>query len=631
MRAVWLAALLGLLGAGLSRPASALTLASDPEPDRGTFDYLYTEANEGGSSGGHVAVRFGLWTYHFQNVDGLLVLERERTSDFLHDYALVNNRTVVASRVRVGEDDASRLRAAFDRRLHVQHRQIDVLRALEEDQALLETWARGEAPEVPGLGFFETDAAAPRSAAAEALLARIEATYGSGTLEARRREALTVLESLAQGDPGGWTAEPAIDLETHPAFSLPWSRRYLDAAAGVGAIDVLRAGRGLAPDATVAPDGPRFWLSPPELEALRAAREELETKLVRNAGSLRGDWGRPFLAGLARLLALDASIEARRLVVLDVLPDDSSTLPHSVVANRPEAVAAMLRHGHTDIEGLRELRKAEGLGSERTQARLEALVTRVVELEWSLRERRDLRLQRGRLLPVRPGPSPTPLPARAPDDPRSAADLEAVRARAERVAEGLDRLYDYQLLTRNCVSELFETINHALGDSPEQSEAVLGGYIDGHRDGTFVPFLSAQAVDARYRVVERRVLPSLRELRLEEMRREENDWWVGLRESNTLTAKSYRRGYGDSYFLFFTDDRPLLRPLLGAANLVAATFESLYGIAMAPVDRGETLLSGLEGILVSLPELAFWNIRKGSNDWVAPRPQPLDGLAPTAP
>ena len=35
------------------------------------------------------------------------------------------------------------------------------------------------------------------------------------------------------------------------------------------------------------------------------------------------------------------------------------------------------------------------------------------------------------------------------------------------------------------------------------------------------------------------------------------------------------------------DEQLVLRPLLGAANLVAATFESLYGIAMAPVDRGQ--------------------------------------------
>ena len=31
-----------------------------------TFDYLYIESNEGGSSGGHAAVRLGDDTWHFQ-------------------------------------------------------------------------------------------------------------------------------------------------------------------------------------------------------------------------------------------------------------------------------------------------------------------------------------------------------------------------------------------------------------------------------------------------------------------------------------------------------------------------------------------------------------------------------------
>jgi hypothetical protein len=48
-----------------------------------------------------------------------------------------------------------------------------------------------------------------------------------------------------------------------------------------------------------------------------------------------------------------------------------------------------------------------------------------------------------------------------------------------------------------------------------------------------------------------------------------------------------------------------------------------------PVDRGRTLAAGMKGAFVSLPELAFVNIRKGSNDWIAPEyrslePDPLE-------
>jgi len=117
-------------------------------------------------------------------------------------------------------------------------------------------------------------------------------------------------------------------------------------------------------------------------------------------------------------------------------------------------------------------------------------------------------------------------------------------------------------------------------------------------------------------VVERSVTPSYRESQLREMKLRESPLWVTLREANTLTARAYRRGSRDSFFVFFTDDVVLLRPVFGAVNLFAGVGESLWGIAMLPLDRGRTLLFGLEGTLVSLPELAFQNIRKGSNDWL---------------
>jgi hypothetical protein len=62
-------------------------------------------------------------------------------------------------------------------------------------------------------------------------------------------------------------------------------------------------------------------------------------------------------------------------------------------------------------------------------------------------------------------------------------------------------------------------------------------------------------------------------------------------------------------------------------NLVAALGQSILGIVTAPVDHGYNLQRGLRGTFVSLPELAFANIRKGSNDWI---PKEYRSLAPIA-
>ena len=58
--------------------------------------------------------------------------------------------------------------------------------------------------------------------------------------------------------------------------------------------------------------------------------------------------------------------------------------------------------------------------------------------------------------------------------------------------------------------------------------------------------------------------------------------------------------------------------LRGMALREAATGlgATLVGVATLPFDRGKTLWAGLKGVMFSLPELVFFNIRKGSFDYI---------------
>jgi len=99
-----------------------------------------------------------------------------------------------------------------------------------------------------------------------------------------------------------------------------------------------------------------------------------------------------------------------------------------------------------------------------------------------------------------------------------------------------------------------------------------------------------------------------------------------LRESNVWTSTLYRPREEDGFFVFFTDRTVLLRPVLGAVNLAASAVESGIGLGLAPIDHGRSLGAGLSGVLFSLPELFFVNLRKGSNDYV-----PIDMRPPATP
>jgi hypothetical protein len=200
----------------------------------------------------------------------------------------------------------------------------------------------------------------------------------------------------------------------------------------------------------------------------------------------------------------------------------------------------------------------------------------------------------------------------------------AARSREQAWREALRAAFGYHLVTRNCVTELFATLAAELGE--EGARQVLGGPAEPPGPLRFVPFASYDAVLGSWRVAERWHEPGLRRARLAALYARENDLRVYLREASTLTSTVYRREPGDPFFLFFTDDAALLRPLLGAANLAAALAHSALGVARLPFDRGETLRDGLESAAYSLPELAFVSVRKGTM-----RYGPAESAAPLAP
>ena len=206
--------------------------------------------------------------------------------------------------------------------------------------------------------------------------------------------------------------------------------------------------------------------------------------------------------------------------------------------------------------------------------------------------------------------------------------MEAVTREESGSLTALERDYAYNIVARNCVSEIFREVEIALArgantEDPalirEESIRRLGGHVEMAGSLAFIPRISALVVEDTYAVAERLRFASYRDRQLALMRRDENALWVFLRESNVVTSTLYRAQPSDSIFLFFTDDLVAPRPLFGAVNLVTGLAASAVGLAMLPVDGGEMLWAGLRGALFSLPELVFQNIRKGSFDLPAGR------------
>ncbi len=589
-------------------------------------DFVYADANEGGASGGHSAVRFDDQVFHFEYSPPVVRLRRDYFDGLQYRYTVLDNRSLKIRRVPVTPDTYQLLLDEFTRRYFDQARDLRTHATLVADRQLLEAMQahrRGHVTAAPllldGVGFFFDEAQlsaapsdaerAPAAPILSKLRDRVVQTYGPGFVPQALDQILRELLELDLAAPGV-------------------SDRYRDGIATLLALEVLRDARPLRADGYAGGGAGGPLLDSTELETITVLSSALEASLVRLVHSSRPDRGFPLLVGMARLAALDQTRQTGRWTFLDSFSRDAVVISPAEVARRPAVTRELLEEAAADFATTRARLSAgaldDGSFPEATFAGFEAAGNRMLEITGALNGRRPMRMPFGLGVPSRSAPFPALLVPAVDTEVLAAASALAKERETAHDAK-LRGLYGYNVVTRNCVTEIFRTIDAALvAGAPPGAEARdasirrLGGHVD--VDGTlnFIPAAADEAVRSAYAVSETIELPSYRLARLAQMYRRENPLRVYLRESNTVTSTLYQRNPDDSAFLFFTDDALPIRPILGALNFVTGFGVSAAGLVMVGVDRGDTLWAGLRGMLFSLPELVFFNIRKGSVPY-APR------------
>ncbi len=600
-------ALLALALGGALLPGAALA-------ERGA-DLLYVEPNTGSSSGGHLALRLGGRVYHFQNASGdWLRMARVDADWFTYAYSVLQNRGIRVARVAVDEAAFEALRDGLNQRYLIERKHFAVRDGLARDRALLrqmEETQEDRAPEVPlvlrGAGFF--DPASPGEAPA---LARLR----DAVRRARGPSALADAGAALRAELAALRPPPepalAVDAHRYPVPGALFSERFADRALRAHALSTLDRAPPLRAGVLRALPGPAARLGADERRALESFAERLEGRLAELPHSPRPDWGYPMLLGMARLVAIDTSLRSGRWHVLDAFPDDALALSGASVRGRRDFLSELEADAARSLGASRSAFAAREEPGERAYNDIEDTANHWLDTHRGLAEERDIRLAGERLVPEGRGPVPIALLPRG-----EGLDLPALRERARERAVAFDRAlagaYRYDLLRHNCASELLRALDEAL--PPGAADALLGGRVDPDAALHFVPLVAFRAALEGYREVRESEIPSYRHARLAEMSASENDVVVALRESNTLSSSIYRRNPRDSFFLFFTDGAVWPRPLLGAANLLAGVGETAWGLLRLPVDGGRRLASGAEGLLFSLPELLFVNLRKGSMEY----------------
>lgn len=573
--------------------------ASDVRSAPSSFEFLYAEPNSGAASGGHVALAIGEHVYHFQQVEGgILRLFRIDAARFDHSYRALGNRTLTATNVPVGAAAAEELRWAFETYRQRQDADFDVLDELRRDRSLLERLGQGQGARAAALeasGYFAAEPTAGPADQAESVHAglaavrrvaeRIEAEHGAEYLAGRSHELALAIESTAA-----------------QALGAGFARRHAALASEWLAIEVLRHPMPLAPASWVSLDAQDWLLGDDERARLREIADAVTEAAVALARSERGDRGFPLLVALARLEALERSIASGRLVLLDPARGDEPVVPAAEVRARRDALRRVAVERGEDFRLARAALLAPGSWDESRLSRLELAGAAWAGLAAALEHGAPLRVPTPLQVPSRiatPAALPTPMlaaPLYAAAGVRAAAAEEAWLA-------SLRERYPYDLITRNCVTELFTVL----------ASVPLETHVDPAGALRFVPLAASRAVESTYPLTQVETRPSYRSLALGALARcDGSPLAAGLRESSTITARSYDPNDADPLFLFFTDEVAPLRPVLGALNLAVGAGGVVAGAALAPWDGGTLARRGWEGVIFSVPELAFVSLRRGT-------------------
>ena len=531
--------------------ALVLLLRAAPAGAGREIEYLYMDGSEGGGSGGHAALALGDRVFHFEHrAPGILRLAREPVDVIRHRYGVLYNRTILVSHIPVSEDTYALVLDELTRRYFVQRQHLADYEAAVNDRRLLEA-ARDQrmgssaaaAMVLDGAGLFFDEPAIPSAGPAAGELAegpapalvrlreRVKAAHGDDVLERAIRRVHAELSELrpdADAD-----APPPLAPDRLAPVRYGFAERYRDTMLALLALEALDSARPLRPGSLAGAALPT--LTPDEVAVVERLGEMLEASLVRLVQSRRPDWGFPLLLGMARLIALDEARRSERWVVLDVTSADAVVIRRERLVSQPAFARGLRERVEADFGSARATLLRRGAVAEAFPeaelAELEVTGNRLAQVEGALADGRDARLARGAPLPGRSVHLPARLlPALGSDDLHGALAAAAEREAAQ--LAGLKHLYGYNLFTRNCVTEIFRTIEAALRRDlltrePALAGAALaarvrrasverlGGYVEPAGAMSFIPAVSAAIVQAGYAVSDVVELPSYRKAQLE--------------------------------------------------------------------------------------------------------------------
>ncbi|EMK24935.1 hypothetical protein LEP1GSC008_3094 [Leptospira kirschneri serovar Bulgarica str. Nikolaevo] len=570
-----------------------------------TADFIYVDSNIGQSSGGHTGIRVGNKVYHYQFFpDDIFHLVRESYDDFAFDYNIISNRTSVLTRLKLSRKEVSALESGLNRLYLVQFRHLQNLEMLKKETKFLEEL---NSPEkkigLRAAAYFTSEY---NSALSKDLKSKLTTALGENFLKDLEQnlkdEILSPNNLLVKME-----FSPLPEKMHKYVFPFLKPGSYLkirDILEGILFCQILREEWGLNSELKIS--NIQEPLSTKEKELLENFREKQAEGLIQTLSDKDPGWAYSALVTLARLHTIEESIRIGSPVFLSSFPDDSPIVYKEDSQDAQtlqyffEETWAIVSMARKKISTLNEL-------TEKEYQIWEDASNRAFEFQEGIQTSIPVRVTSEKLLPQRE--NKFLIPMYLPENSVLKKYLIFAKQREKEYHSRLKKLYPFRILFENCTTEILKSAQNSF----EQNEISFPGKkINFNFSLSFIPFYASYSVSNSWDNEGEKIFLSYRRRKLAELLEQNPNLKTHILESFTFSSSIYKSNREDHFFPLFTDDVFLGRPLYGTVNLAAGIGSTLIGVFTLPFDKGEKLQKGFQSLFFSLPELVFFNIRKGT-------------------
>ncbi|MCC5816621.1 MAG: hypothetical protein JJT78_17860 [Leptospira sp.] len=570
------------------------------------FQYIYVDANTGQSSGGHSALKFGDWVYHFQFYpDDIFHIVRESWFDFRFSYNIQGNRTLEMVKVYPQGESSNFIERGFNQIFLIQEKHLNNWKEMKDDVQLLESSISSDnLYRVEGLGYLSRNSSIP-NIYSHKLKLKIESDKGREFFTKEINEIYNRIHQL-EWHPNTISGEK-FSSRKYPLGYKSLSYNYDNSLRRLGLLEGILESRGLDKATLVyIPRSISKGLEEKERKTLERLQAQLEMNILNNISDGKDSHSYLNLLEFLTYLLIGEMLEKNQFIFMDTFASNSINIRW----NEENEIKSLASESYLLFEKYRKLVFSNEFTLQEFMD-LQDGANRYIEIASSAESLRSIRHNHAKTLPKLRG-----LPNKYPKLPWDLNTLKNFHRLAlenrNNYKVGLENIYPYQLVLQNCTSEIFFSLDKIFNQDKEKIQEVLGKRIDPLSSLSFIPFYSSYDIKKNYHKTQSEIILSYRRDSINKMKENEKSWKVDARESFVPTSTAYKPNSYDHKFIFFTDDTILLRPFYGLGNLVGGLIYTGLGIPMAPFDEGESFLRGVKGMFFAMPELVFFNINKGT-------------------